>query len=137
MKKVCLSFVCGAIVIAATVSLKTDSAQAFPQFAKGFQAKYIGDGSTDAQKSLAVAFKAAKKCNTCHDPNKRTPEGKKSKKFRNAYGEALHKYLGKKDKKDKAKILASLEKIEGLKAEGAGQTYGQRIKAGKLPIEKK
>ncbi len=137
MKKVCLSVVCGAIAIAAMVSLKTDSAQAYPQFAKGFQKKYIGDESTGAQKSLAVAFKAAQKCNTCHDPNKRTPEGKKSKKFRNAYGNALHKFLTKKDKKDAAKILASLEKVEGLKANGASQTFGELIKAGKLPVETK
>ncbi len=137
MKKVCLTVLCGAIAVAAVMSLKTDSAQAYSQFGKGFVKVYVGEETTDAQKSLAAAYKAAKKCYVCHDPNKKTDEGKSSKKFRNAYGDALHKYITKKDKKDEAKILASIKKVEGLKAEGASLTFGELIKAGKLPSENK
>lgn len=81
------------------------------------------------------------KCNVCHIPGK----GKKEK---NAYGMAVGKFVTKaeitKIKEDagdnadaaaettKKYILEGLAKVEGEKA-ADGKTYGDAIKAGKLP----
>lgn len=131
MKKVCLTLCCGLLALGLFGSLRSNSASAFPQFKKEFDNKYIGDESTDAQKAIAAAVKVAK-CNVCHDPTK-DAEGKSSKKNRNAYGEALHKYIGKKDKKDVAKIQDALTKVESMK-DGDGPTFGELLKQGKLPV---
>lgn len=109
-------------LIIAVVGLAT-AADAFPQFQKQFLAKYA-DGTDEA---YTDKVKEAK-CFVCH-------QGKK-KKNRNAYGQALHAYLGKKDKKDTEKILAALETVAGESSdpntEGA-PTFGELIADGKLP----
>jgi hypothetical protein len=67
------------------------------------------------------------KCNVCHFG--------KSKKDRNAYGEALADLLDKKEDKDNVeKIRASLEKVAGMEGPD-GATFGDRMKAGKLPAD--
>ena len=101
------------------------NAQAFPAFGKQFNAKYPG---------LADLVKTAK-CNVCHDP-KKDENGKASKKNRNAYGMALSKLIKKADMKDIPKIQKALTTVESQKAKGAEQTFGELIKAGKLPAGK-
>ena len=81
------------------------------------------------------------KCNVCHIPGK-------GKKERNAYGMAVSKFITKAhitkikddagDNTEKANeetkkyILEGLTKVENEKA-ADGKTYGEAIKAGKLP----
>lgn len=99
------------------------SAAAFPQFQKEFLKKYA-DGTDEAYTETAKEAK----CFVCH-------QGKK-KKNRNAYGEALHEYLGKKDKKDTEKIQTALETVaaESTNPEDPdAPTYGDLITEGKLP----
>jgi hypothetical protein len=121
-------------------NLLVSPASALPQFKKAFEDKYVANSTSDD-------FKAAEKtasCNVCHVKGK-------DKKVRNAYGMALSKIVGGHAKADldaakaggadaqKAKmteILKTLDeaftKVEGQKS-ASGETYGDLIKAGKLP----
>lgn len=65
-------------------------------------------------------------CAVCH------PASEKSKKKRNDYGVAMTKALGKKNEKDKDKLKEALKKVAEMKNKD-GKTYGELIKAGKLP----
>ncbi|EAQ79472.1 hypothetical protein [Blastopirellula marina] len=130
MKKVLFCLILGAVAAIVTA----DEAFAIKPFMDVFVEQYnVKEPKTDAEKSLAAAV-AEVKCNLCH-------EGK-SKKDRNAYGVALDKLLDKaeivallKEDKDKGKevILAAIVKVEGEKSP-SGETYGELIKAGKLPV---
>ncbi|TWT99426.1 hypothetical protein Pla108_03640 [Botrimarina colliarenosi] len=98
-------------------------AAAFPDFQKQFIAKYA-DGTNEA---FTADVKDAK-CWVCH-------QGKK-KDNRNAYGEALHEYLGKKDRKDIEKIVESLDKVAAQSSnpdDPEAPTFGELIAEGKLP----
>ncbi len=110
------------------------SASAFPTFYKAFDKTYLGDKTTEAQKALVADIKRVKKCNIGHDPRK-DENGKASKKNRNAYGQALAKFLSEKDKKNLEKALEVLPKVEGQRAKDAKKTFGELIKEGKLPVE--
>jgi hypothetical protein len=101
-------------------------AYAIKQFFDEFKEMYVkADGSAE-EKALAEAVETAK-CNVCHVG--------KSKKDRNAYGEALAELLDKnEDKSNVEKIRASLEKVAGMESPDGG-TFGDRLKAGKLPGE--
>ena len=134
MKKVCLLLM-GTMVLAAAFAM-TKSAKAFPQFEKEFSKKYVGDASTDAQKSLKKEIARVKKCNICHDPRK-GDDGKVSKKNKNPYGVELGKLINKNDKKDVKKINAALEKVAGMSAKKDGPKYGELLEKGKLPFEYK
>lgn len=130
MKKVLFCLILGAV--AAVVS--ADEAYAIKPFMDVFVEHYnVKEPKTDADKALAAAV-AEVKCNLCH-------EGK-SKKDRNAYGVAVDKLLDKaeivalmKEDKDKGTetILAALVKVEAEKSP-SGETYGDLLKAGKLPV---
>jgi len=96
-----------------------DRADARSDYKKVFQAKY--PDVIKAQKDGKIT------CNVCH-------EGK-SKKKRNIYGVALSKLVGKKQK-DKKKIDAALTKVESEKSAIEGQTFGDLLKAKKLPASK-
>ena len=65
----------------AAIILMTQVLYAFPQFRNGFKQLYLENASEEFKQAVTDA-----KCNLCHDPNKKTDEGKSSKKFRNAYG---------------------------------------------------
>ena len=98
-------------------------AAAFPDFQKQFFAKYA-----DTDSEFSDLAKEAK-CFVCH-------QGKKSKKNRNAYGQALHEHIGKKDRKDEEKILAALETVAAEKSDPEDEsspTFGELIAEGKLP----
>ena len=94
---------------------------AIKQFFDEFKTMYVKDGTP-----LATAVESAK-CNVCHVG--------KSKKDRNAYGNALAELLDKKEDKDnKDKIRQALETVAAKPSAGAGSpTFGDLIKEGKLP----
>ena len=111
----------GAAFVALT-GIAPTPAFAIKQFADEFKALYVKDGTP-----LAAAVETAK-CNVCHVG--------KSKKDRNAYGEALAERLDKEtDKKDVEKIRKALEEVAGLPSKVEGKTFGDLIKDGKLPAE--
>jgi hypothetical protein len=131
MKKLCLILVCGA----ATWLIPPGNAEAIPLFYKTFETKYAG---ADAKPEFATLVKETK-CNVCH------VKGEK-KEVRNAYGEALHDAGLDKKKYPKERIEAeadavekevmeALEKVAKEKSAG-GMTYGDLLKAGKLPGDK-
>ncbi len=68
------------------------------------------------------------KCKICHP-------GKK-KKENNSYGDAMAKVLPKKNVKDEDAIKKALIAIEGEQSEVKDKTFGELIKAGKLPNAK-
>jgi hypothetical protein len=127
--------------VVVTLGFWVSKAQALPQFKDAFKAKYV-DNSNDPQ--FKADFKKAS-CNTCH------VKGEK-KSVRNDYGKALAKFTGGTVHKDMAAAEASggdsakqavLDKAVQALGEGfdkvadekssTGETYGERIKAGKLP----
>jgi hypothetical protein len=110
------------LALAAVAGVSPTPAFAIKQFADEFKAVYVKEGTP-----LAAAVDTAK-CNVCH--------AGKSKKDRNAYGEALAERLDKEtDKKDVAKIRAVLEEVAKLPSKVDGKTFGDLIAAGKLPAE--
>jgi cytochrome c2 len=96
---------------------------AIKQFAEEFKAVYVKEGTP-----LAAEVETAK-CNVCHKG--------KSKKNRNAYGEALAELLDKKaDKENKEKIRQALETVAKESSDPANPdapTFGDLIAEGKLP----
>jgi hypothetical protein len=120
MKKVCVCLVLACGMVACCLS----NARALPPFNKEWVAKYNNGDKV-------AAFTEAK-CNVCH--------AGESKKMKNAYGKVVGKYLTKakyneiKEDPSAAQkyILDGLLKAEAEKAAN-GQTYGDLLKAGKLP----
>jgi hypothetical protein len=122
MKNVCLTLVCGLLILNASAP-----AFAIPAFKKAFDDNYASNA--EVKKSSDEL-----KCNLCHFG--------KSKKNRNDYGRALGEYLKKanftddrvKAEGDKVKkeYEEAFKKVEGMKATD-GTTFGDRIKAGKAP----
>ena len=98
-------------------------AYAIKQFFDEFKAMYVKDGSP-----LAAEVETAK-CNVCHVG--------KSKKDRNAYGNALAELLDKKeDAKNVEKIkqaLADVAKMPSDPDKKDSPTFGKLIEDGKLP----
>jgi cytochrome c2 len=96
---------------------------AIKQFFDEFKEVYAKEGSP-----LAAEVETAK-CNVCHKG--------KSKKDRNAYGEALAKLLDKKeDKANKEKIRQALETVAQESSDPAtpdAPTFGALLAEGKLP----
>jgi hypothetical protein len=130
-----------AIVLALAVMMVVSgvhSATALPPINIQWHEKYSG---LKAEVEKTYGAESTAKCNVCHIPGK----GKKEK---NAYGMAVGKYVTKghitKIKEDagddldkaaeetKKYILEGLGKVEADKA-ADGKTYGDAIKAGKLP----
>jgi hypothetical protein len=118
-----LSFRLAVFGLGAVVALSAGEAFAIKQFFDEFKEMYVKEGSP-----LAAEVETAK-CNVCHKG--------KSKKDRNAYGEALAKLLDKKeDKKNVKKIRQALETVAAESsdpADAAAPTFGDLIAAGKLP----
>ncbi|MCA9102000.1 MAG: hypothetical protein KDA63_12645 [Planctomycetales bacterium] len=128
--------------------LSISTASAMPKFSKAFEEKYVKNSDSD---SLKAEFRKAK-CNTCH------VKGEK-KDVNNDYGKVLAEFIpGDAAARLKAandtgadadesaalkaaeedKILKELDeafkKAEEEKSP-TGETFGERIKAGKLPQE--
>jgi hypothetical protein len=119
------SLPCRLVMIGAAFVLGSAGREAFAikQFADEFKAVYVKEGTP-----LAAEVETAK-CNVCHKG--------KSKKDRNAYGEALAKLLDKKEDKDnKDKIRQALDTVakeSSNPADAAAPTFGALIEQGKLP----
>jgi hypothetical protein len=132
MKKVFSSLVCVAASLALVGWLNTEAVQAFPEFRKEFEKKYVPENpNTPAEKSLKAEFDGAK-CGICH----LGPQGKEKKK-RNAYGMALSKLIKKEDKKDSDKIQGALDTVAkepSVAGDASSPSYGDLIKEGKLPV---
>ncbi|MGI8978246.1 MAG: hypothetical protein ACR2FY_03370 [Pirellulaceae bacterium] len=129
MKKFVVTLLVGAFAL----SVFLGSAQARPPYAP-----IAGENYKDSE-AIVAKTKAADKCNLCHDA------ASKSKKDHNEFGKALKKHMPAdefmklKDPADKEKLAKAL--AEALKATGddkhsSGKTFGEVIKAGKLPGEK-
>ena len=112
-KVVLIPCVLGLLIGGAVLLNGENTAEARPQYLKGFGKKYS---------NLASQAKT-KKCFVCHG---------KSKKKRNDYAMALGKGLGKKNQKNPETIAAALKKAESAK-NAKGVTFGSLIKDGKLP----
>ena len=121
MKRVWRQGVCVAAVLAVVVGWNLRPAYAVKEFREQFVQKYV---HVDAAPVWKTKVDAAK-CSVCHLPDQ-------PKEQRNEYGQALAKLVKKSDKKDKAKIIAALEKIAAQKSK-AGPAFGELIKQGKLP----
>jgi len=109
--------------VAMAVASQAREAFAIKQFADQFKDMYVKEGTP-----LAAEVETAK-CNVCHKG--------KSKKDRNAYGEALAKLLDKKeDKENVEKIreaLTAVAKESSDPAKADAPTFGTLIEEGKLP----
>ncbi|HZL90289.1 MAG TPA: hypothetical protein VFB96_18130 [Pirellulaceae bacterium] len=128
MRKFLLIGCLGAIVIGWCIS----PALGIAPFNLQWRRKYL-DGNKNEE--FIKAAKAAN-CHVCHNPSD------KAKKETNDYGKAVGKFLTKADfekftgklEASKKYIFEGLEKAEAEKA-ADGTTYGEKIKAGKLPAE--
>lgn len=103
------------------------SAQARPPYPAIFKEVYEGNGA-----AISAAITGDKKCNVCHEGTQ--------KKDRNEYGKALAKNMTKDDftklKDDKealAKALKEAFKKTESEKNADGKTFGELLKAGKLP----
>lgn len=124
MQKLVLMLLAGAVVSCGLAQ----PAQAIKQFSDEFMKLYkVDKGNPDPSEFDKAVLEA--KCYACH-------QGKK-KKNRNAYGAELSKLLDKKkDKKNTEKIIEALEKVAKMHTDAKDEkspTYGDLIKAGKLP----
>jgi len=133
MKKVCIFAVCGLLTAGMALGRGVPQAMADNAFRVEFLTLYVKADSNDAKdKAFAEAVEKAK-CNICH-------EGK-SRKNRNCYGKALGGLLSRKtDTENKAKIQAALKKIAEKRPDPKdpkSPTFGELIKAGKLPCQPK
>ncbi len=124
MQKLILSL----FVATVTAGGLAQPAQAIKQFSDEFMKLYGVDKKDDKESDFEKKVLEAK-CLCCH-------QGKK-KKNRNPYGLELSKLLDKKkDKKDTEKIVEALKKVEKMHTDPSNEkspTYGEMIKAGKLP----
>lgn len=116
------AFVLG-IAVAVFAGSAARPAFAIKQFFDEFKTMYVKDGSP-----LAAEVETAK-CNVCHVG--------KSKKDRNAYGNALAELLDKKeDAKNVEKIKQALADVAKMPSDPNNKdsaTFGKLIEEGKLP----
>ena len=105
--------VCGLSVAGLVLASGLQNAEARPNYYPEFMNSYP-----------AVKEAGTVKCGVCH-------VGKPTEKKWNDYGMSVGKALGK-TKAKKEEIQAALKKVEGEK-NGSGKTYGELLKAGKLP----
>ncbi len=136
MKNWLLWTACGAI----GALLVSPAVLALPKFRQAFEKRYV-----DATKNAAFAELVKKEgCNVCHVKGEQ-------KNVRNAYGKVLAglipgdaqerlKQAGDSKAQEEQKLLKELEeaftKAEKTPVNGTnGETFGDRLKAGKLPAE--
>lgn len=127
MKNLFVAAVVAIVGVATLATVRVETARAMPPFKKAFDAKYVKpDSANDKEKALAADVKKVN-CNVCHKG--------KSKKMRNAYGEAVDKYI-EKTEKDPAKIEEALNKAAAEKSkpdDPNSPTFGELIEQGQLP----
>jgi hypothetical protein len=116
MRKSWTWIACGVAFAGAAMVSGPQDAQARPDYLnKGFNVVY------PALKDQAETAK----CGICHFGEK--------KSNRNDYGMAVGEALGAKNVKDEKAIADALKKAEAGKSSVEGKTFGDLIKAGKLP----
>ena len=135
MKNLCLALVASSIICLGTAQ----QASALPDFFKAFSKKYVEPSKNDDFKATVKKTR----CNVCHV--KRKP-----KKMNNKYGEELAKLIEGSAKQrladagddgkdaEKEKLLGELKKafeVTAKKKAPTGETFGERLKEGQLPIE--
>ncbi|MBT5020783.1 MAG: hypothetical protein HON04_18785 [Planctomicrobium sp.] len=116
MKK--LMLLVAAVAVVGMFAAAPQQAEARPQYLKGFVGQYDISEATEL------------KCGVCHGSKDGKPGGDKKKV--SDYGKALGKALGKKNVKGADDIKAALKAAEKGDA-GDGKTFGDLLKAGKLP----
>ncbi len=106
MKKLAVLLFSGGSILGLIALANIDSADARPKVRKRFENKYSPEGAPEAWVELVKKTK----CHVCHNPNYLDEDGDEDKEYRNAFGEAVHKFLKEKDYKDyKAAIRATRE----------------------------
>jgi hypothetical protein len=126
MKKVACCAVVGTLLLG-YLFVAVDSADARAGHKKIWEEKYVSPGNP-MDKALGGTGKA--NCHVCH--------AGKSRKNRNAYGQAISELIGK-DEKDKDKLLAAFEQVAGQHSNPSDEsspTWGELIEKGTLPITK-
>ncbi len=129
MRNVFVFAVAAIVGVATLTAVRVETAQAMPPFKKAFDAKYVKPDSADEKEKAFAASAKKVNCNVCHKG--------KSKKMRNAYGEAVDKFIEKAEK-DPAKIEEALNKAAAEKSkpdDPNSPTFGELIQQGQLPIE--
>lgn len=128
MKKVTICC-CAATILALVFGVAVQPAHAIKPFSDEFKGKYVKEDSELKKDQDFAKLVTEAKCYVCHLG--------KSKKDRNPYGVELAKLLDKKeDKANKEKIQSVLAKVEKLPVnpkDKKSPTFGDLIKAGKLP----
>jgi hypothetical protein len=112
------SLLAGALMFGGLLLVNSNEADGRMQYNKAF-----GETYPDNKEAGALAGNA--KCTICHSGA--------NKKMRNDYGMALGKAIGAMNEKNDAKIKEALKKVEGEKSGTEGKTFGDLLKAGKLP----
>jgi cytochrome c2 len=119
---------CYLLIAAVLLAAVAAPATADPRFYVVFKKEYL---EKHPDKEFAKAMdKADVRCLVCH-------QGKKSKKHRNAFGDAMDPLLDrKKDLKNDVKISAALKKALAAKVDpknDKSETFLDRLKASKWP----
>jgi hypothetical protein len=125
-------FLVFALAIGLSYGMVARSASARTEYGKGWAAFYVEGSKNEEFKKLA----GEAKCNVCH------VDKEDKKKVRNPYGEEAQKLINKETiphtlmksdpEKFKKEIEAAFKKLEEVKGKD-GKTFGEKIKAGKLP----
>jgi outer membrane murein-binding lipoprotein Lpp len=142
MQKLALTTVMVMAAVSAAGHLLAGRASAHPAFKKEFDSLYLAKGSP-----LANAYGGRSNCNVCH------VGGTMDRKHRNAYGQALDKLLDENDalaltmeamrrnptaaKAAEKKIQEAFQRVEKMPsnpAQAKSPTFGELIRAGKLPV---
>jgi len=123
-------FLAAAAVVLVSSCWGMNAAWAVIQFRNEFVARYVKKDSKEPKDQAFAQLVEEAKCNLCHVGTDR--------KQRNAYGAALDLLLDRtKDARDKEKIQAALAEVESAKVDPKdpkSPTFGDRIKAGELPV---
>ena len=132
MRKLLICLALGGVTGVLWLGRPAPQANADKTFRDEFVAVYVkAESSEPKDKEFAAAVEKAK-CSICH-------VGKVNKKNRNRYGKALAELLSRKtDTEDKEKIQAALKKVEARRCDPKDEkspTFGELIRAGKLPGE--
>jgi hypothetical protein len=117
---------CGLAVVIGMLWL-VPAASPTETFNKEFKSCYVRPRGDRKAVAFATAVDKAR-CSVCH-------LGGKKKGF-NAYGKQVAKLLHKSDERDRKKILAALNKVAAMKinpSDSKSQSFGERIRQGKLP----
>jgi hypothetical protein len=98
-----------------------------PIFAQ-FQAMYVKPKSADRTMQIFKEAVEKKQCTICHLP--------KPQKGFNAYGTQVKSLITKRDAQNPQAVRAALKRVEAVKSadDPKSQTYGQRLRQGKLPV---